>query len=298
MKKNPKRKVKGKKKRVEDVVRIKKVHLLIFVIAFVSFAGGVLFNYWIAQGPVETEIITTPTTSTTIKEVQKKDVVEVGDEVEINYIVKLEDGRVYDTSYEDLAKEVGLNKTEYKPLIFTVGSMQVIEGLDEAVKGMRKGEEKTVIIPPEKGFGFRDEARVQEFPRIQENPRIHNISIEEFERLMGRDVEPILNKTYESQFIQWPIRVLNFSETNVVIRDEPEVNMTLKTMYEEAKVISVNETEIRVKITSSPGAKLNTMVGQVTVLEVNETTIKIDTNPELAGKNLIFTIKIEDITKG
>jgi peptidylprolyl isomerase len=40
-----------------------------------------------------------------------------------------------------------------KPLEFTIGQGQVISGFEEAVVGMRVGEEKTVTIPMDKAFG-------------------------------------------------------------------------------------------------------------------------------------------------
>lgn len=40
-----------------------------------------------------------------------------------------------------------------EPLEYLAGSKDVIAGLDEALRGVRAGEEKTVIIPPEKAYG-------------------------------------------------------------------------------------------------------------------------------------------------
>lgn len=42
-----------------------------------------------------------------------------------------------------------------EPLEFTIGKGQVISGFEEAVVGMRMGEEKTVTIPSDKAFGRR-----------------------------------------------------------------------------------------------------------------------------------------------
>lgn len=42
-----------------------------------------------------------------------------------------------------------------EPLKFTIGKGQVISGFEEAVVGMRVGEEKTVTIPSDKAFGRR-----------------------------------------------------------------------------------------------------------------------------------------------
>ncbi len=39
------------------------------------------------------------------------------------------------------------------PLAFVVGGGELIKGFDEAVVGMKMGDEKTVTIPPEKAYG-------------------------------------------------------------------------------------------------------------------------------------------------
>ena len=78
-----------------------------------------------------------------------------GDTIAVDYTGKLEDGEVFDTSE---------GKT---PLTFTVGAGMLIKGFDEAVVGMKKGESKTVTIPPEMGYGPRNEEAMVEIPRDQ-----------------------------------------------------------------------------------------------------------------------------------
>ena len=89
-----------------------------------------------------------------------------GDYVKVDYILVV-DGEVIDTSMEDVAKENNIYYPErdYEPLGFVVGNGELIEGFEEAVIGMEVGEEKTVTIPPEKGYGLRDERLIQEIPR-------------------------------------------------------------------------------------------------------------------------------------
>ncbi len=75
-------------------------------------------------------------------------------------------GKVFDTSIEAVAKE---NKAytpgrAYKPLVVVVGKGDVIPGLDKALVGMGKGEEKKVVIAPEDGYGKRDPSLIKIVP--------------------------------------------------------------------------------------------------------------------------------------
>jgi peptidylprolyl isomerase len=89
-------------------------------------------------------------------------VVKTGDNVTIDYIINSTDGTVYQTSYAQLAKDLGIYdaSVEYVPYYFVVGSNTAIEGIDEAVVGMKLDETKTVVVPPEKSFGTYNESLI------------------------------------------------------------------------------------------------------------------------------------------
>ena len=69
-----------------------------------------------------------------------------GDTVTVHYTGSVEDGSVFDSS-------VGGD-----PLTFIVGDGTMIEGFDEAVRGMEVGKTKTVTIPADKAYGEYDES--------------------------------------------------------------------------------------------------------------------------------------------
>lgn len=88
--------------------------------------------------------------------------VKAGDNVTIDYIINSTTGVVYQTSYAEVAKAVGIydpNAT-YSTYTFQVGSNTTIKGIDEAVAGMKVGDTKTVTVPPEKSYGPRNESWV------------------------------------------------------------------------------------------------------------------------------------------
>ena len=82
-----------------------------------------------------------------------KAVVAKGSKVSVDYTGSFDDGTVFDTSE---GKE---------PISFTVGNGQVIKGFDDAVVGMKNGEQKKIKITPTEGYGERDEKLQQQVPR-------------------------------------------------------------------------------------------------------------------------------------
>lgn len=82
------------------------------------------------------------------------DVVKKGNKVKVEYVGSLEDGTVFDSS--QIHKE---------PLEFTVGAGQILKGFDDAVVGMKIGEEKEIQLPPNDAFGNHNPEFVKDMPR-------------------------------------------------------------------------------------------------------------------------------------
>jgi len=143
----------------------------------------------------------------------KLDVVKKGDKVKVEYTGKLEDGTIFDSSDKHDA-----------PLEFIVGQGQLIKGFDNAVVGMKKGEEKEVTLKPEEAYGPHRPELVKEMPR------------ESFQ--VEQDIKP---------------------------------GMMFMVQVQDGRQIPVR------------------------VSDVSDSTVTIDLNPPLAGKTLVFTIKVIDI---
>jgi len=81
--------------------------------------------------------------------------VKSGDTVRIHYTGTLTDGQTFDSS------------EGRDPLEFTVGSGQIIPGLDAAMPGMEVGEKKTVEIAADDAYGQPDPNAQQAVPRAE-----------------------------------------------------------------------------------------------------------------------------------
>lgn len=80
-------------------------------------------------------------------------VVQDGDLVEVHYVGTLDDGTQFDSS-----------RDRGSPFSFTVASGQVIPGFDDAVRGLRVGESRTVRIPAADAYGEWSQDNVIEVP--------------------------------------------------------------------------------------------------------------------------------------
>ncbi len=86
--------------------------------------------------------------------------VKQGDTVHLHYTGTLQDGTTFDSS------------EGRDPLVFQVGTGQIIPGLDTAIPGMAVGDKKTVTIPCEQAYGPVNPSMKQDIPRADVPPNI------------------------------------------------------------------------------------------------------------------------------
>ena len=54
-----------------------------------------------------------------------------------------------------------------EPLACIQGAGQIIEGLESELVAMTAGEQRNVVVPPERGYGLRESELVQKVPRAR-----------------------------------------------------------------------------------------------------------------------------------
>ncbi len=82
--------------------------------------------------------------------------IEKGNKVKVEYTGTFDDGTVFDTSKHG---------DHSHPLEFTVGEKQVIKGFDEAVIGMKVGDEKDIHLESAEAYGDINPEMVKTVPR-------------------------------------------------------------------------------------------------------------------------------------
>ena len=78
-------------------------------------------------------------------------------------------GEFFESTIEKKAIEAGIfnAKQKYAPMVVIVGKGDVLPGLDKALKEMKVGEERKVLVKPEEGWGERKPANIAVVPLQQ-----------------------------------------------------------------------------------------------------------------------------------
>lgn len=114
-----------------------------------------------------------------------------GKRVKVHYKGTLNDGSVFDSSYD-----------RGQPLGFVCMKGQMIPGFDKAVENMEVGEKKTVHLSPEDAYGPYIEDGIQRAP-IGAIPGTESLKIGDQVSLQGRDGRP------------YPARVTEITDTEI-----------------------------------------------------------------------------------
>lgn len=84
-----------------------------------------------------------------------------GDKVKFHYSATLEDGTVFDSTYEDICEEEECGcEGEIGPMELTIGAGEFFPEIEQALIGMAVGEKKKVMIPSADAFGEYDQEKV------------------------------------------------------------------------------------------------------------------------------------------
>jgi len=70
----------------------------------------------------------------------------------MHYNITLTNGSVIESSFED------------EPVEITMGHADITEGMELAIFGLKEGDEQTIMLTPEQGFGIRDEDNIHDMP--------------------------------------------------------------------------------------------------------------------------------------
>ncbi len=247
-----------------------------------------------------------------------------GDTVKVDYIGKLGDGRVFDTSLWSVASNDALypkslsftlrDQSGYVPLDFRVGTGQMIRGFESGVLGMAVGETKVLTIAPNDGYGELNESKLSAIPLVEEMPVFETLNMSAF--VSEFSVTPLVGLSLKDPKWGWDLTVLEVSSqaNRVVIANSPVLGESYKVFGDpEATPPTGWYAEVEYFDSSADGGAGLIMVrhhltpsdagyiegvdqsGQTFIVhEVDEDagTVVLNYNLEVVGKTLYFTVTL------
>jgi|GEM_PF-603862 len=228
--------------------------------------------------------------------------------VKVDYVGRLENGQVFDTTYAKVGRETGFAKTPdfttkpesgYKPLSFTIGSGSMIKGFEDGIKGMTFGESRTIIIPPRLGYGVFENKTIN----LTENIKMYEtMNVSEFHAKYGT---PAINMVFTHSFWGWKIVVVDINENYVTFKNDPEMGDKVTPYSWITDVISIDSTAnngegaITVKHNPVLGMNVTSQGLSGVVVNLDSTTVTVEFNTgthSLSTKVLIFDVTITSLT--
>jgi FKBP-type peptidyl-prolyl cis-trans isomerase 2 len=226
--------------------------------------------------------------------------VQSGDLVTINYTATLEDGSIFDTTIESVAKDPArkkvtwfTEKTNYAAAEFVAGKQELIPGLGEALPGMAIGDKKQLKLTPDKAFGPFDPNKKTEFPCVRTIPRVIHMPAEEYVKLFSSF--PVLKK--EVDLVPFfKSRIIEVTERDVAMENLAKNGVTAKESYGTV-LITVDKDQITTTLKPIIGATFPLKEGTGIIASTDGKTFTVDNNNPLAGKNIVIDLEVVSLTK-
>lgn len=226
-------------------------------------------------------------------------IVKVNSDVKVNYAGYLAGGELFDTNIKSIAVENGLIKDEsiLKPLEFKVGAGTVILGFEKGIIGMKEGETRKVIIPPEEGYIYNPSLVIQNLKRRIKLDRFSKFNVTEFTSKTG--IIPMIGDELKRDQFPWSLKIINIENETVTIENFLKMGdkIVLPGAGWESLVEEVTDKEIVINQTPKVGDKTviptqdqGPKIGIVN--KVTENSYDLDMNNPLSGQTLIFDITV------
>lgn len=215
--------------------------------------------------------------------------IQKGDLVEMNFVLYGEDGGIVDTNNKELAEQAKLKTYSPGKYQFIVGKSDKVKGFDDAVLGLKAGDEKTItLMPTDKKIEIEfNRTNIQS--RIRTIPRKQNFRLDNFEKIFKKP--PIVNDViFNKEMFAWPFKILiitnNTVQGEVLIKEGDEIQIPGTQWKSTATTVS----ELAIQFLQSPkqGQIIETEFGTA-VMNVSRSRMLTFHNPVL-GKEFFYTL--------
>lgn len=250
-----------------------------------------------------------------------------GDDVKVDYVGRLSDGRVFDTSNWSVASNDAMypkslnfqsrEKSTYSPLEFEIGKGQMIRGFERGVIGLAVGETKVITILPADGYGPLNQTKLKSIQLVQSLPVFESMNISTF--IAKFSVSPEIGLALVDPVWRWDASVfdLNYDADRVVVMNTPVLGNLYK-VYGDPEAVPKTGWYVQIEDFDSSA---NGGVGMISVRQIldpldegrvkgidssgNEfivmtvdslsNSITLNYNSEVTGVTLYFTVTLVEI---
>ncbi|BBO85841.1 hypothetical protein DSCO28_64070 [Desulfosarcina ovata subsp. sediminis] len=240
-------------------------------------------------------------TSIDIHLVENPNMVQPADLVAVDYTVLDPKGRiVYSTRPEMFTRIDARYRDPFAQAGAATGTETVLAGFagllpgsGQAVLGLRKGERKTVTVPADKGFGPRDEKKIETYPRQRTFPRAAVIPVGAYLKTFDDTPETGQQVSLSPYF---PSRVTGVKDGMVNLENIATDGDIVEDDFG-AATISVEKDRIVITLDPVIGFpfKVNDKSGIIS--SKTDTHFSVDFNQLLAGEDLQFDVAVRDLKK-
>ncbi len=220
--------------------------------------------------------------------------IQKGDLVEMNFVLYGEDGQVVDTNNKELAEQAKLKTYSPGKYQFIVGRSDKVKGFDDAVLGLKAGDEKAITLMPTDEKIEIEFNRTNIQSRIKTIPRKQNFRLDNFEKIFKKP--PIVNDVISNREIfAWPFRILaitnNTVQGEVLIKEGDEVEIPGTQWKSTAATVS----ELAIQFLQNPkqGQIIETEFGTA-VINVSRSRMMTSHNP-IVGKEFFYTLPSKEL---
>ncbi|MBI4141659.1 FKBP-type peptidyl-prolyl cis-trans isomerase [Candidatus Woesearchaeota archaeon] len=195
------------------------------------------------------------------------DSVHFGDLVMINYVLSIpsDDERIVDTNDVALAKEHNLKTFADGPIRIIVGKSGKVKGFDDALLGMKVGDEKETWIPPSQPVTKYMLNKTREVVRSQHILRRQSFPLDVFNKVFKRT--PRVNDVVTSSLFPWNYKIFNVTDAAVgaeaLIKEGQE--FVLPGFDWKSKVIAVRSVDFVVIHNPKEGQVVETELGPAAI---------------------------------
>lgn len=202
--------------------------------------------------------------------------VQPGDTVLVDYVGMFANGTIFDKN----------------TISFVVGAGELISGFENTVVGMVPGEVKTVKLLPNEAYGEYNKTLIIPSPLVTTISKQFNVSNDTFFLMFNSS--PLPDKTYTSSTLPIPVKVVSVKNKSVELEYMLEESINIETSI---GVMTLTPSGENITMILQPiiGKRISTPFGVGTIIDYNETTMLVDFNHPLAGKTLMFKIKLISI---